>query len=289
MRPLPKEMPHTQEEYNELIEIAYENEQETYEKAVAEAKEKVETKWKASYQDNYKTLHAHYEKIADTETKSSKEKVAYLRSVEAEIKETLNKQLEVALKQAVTSITPPMSREHIEAYYEMYKPQDNNDIPDNTPVIPKYSLEESIWKLGDKFHWDIARARLLNKTEIALVDPARIIELAGNPTIENLRENIKLYSAKNPSIKLGPEIMTEEELLASLINERTIRLAEYDTKIMELNRCIRLYPNESKYLDKRNEWDEYAVKVVTIDDQEGSPWDGGGEKTPWPIKPTKIQ
>ena len=57
----------------------------------------------------------------------------------------------------------------------------------------------------------------------------------------------------------------------------------------ELNRCIRLYPDESKYLDKRNEWDEYAVKVVTIDDQEDSPWDGGGEKTPWPIKPAKIQ
>lgn len=78
---------------------------------------------------------------------------------------------------------------------------------------------------------------------------------------------------------------TTEELFAQLRSYREVKLREYDEKISQLDRQIRLNPDYAAYPIERAEWDAYAVALCNLPAQEGAPWDGGGSETPWPQKP----
>lgn len=84
-----------------------------------------------------------------------------------------------------------------------------------------------------------------------------------------------------------PEISepTTEELFTWLRSFRAVKLREYDEKISQLDRQIRLNPDYAAYPIERAEWDAYAVALCNLPAQEGAPWDGGGSETPWPQKP----
>lgn len=84
-----------------------------------------------------------------------------------------------------------------------------------------------------------------------------------------------------------PEIPepTSEQLFAQLRSIREVKLREYDEKISQLDRQIRLNPDYAAYPIERAEWDAYAVALCNLPAQEGAPWDGGGDETPWPQKP----
>lgn len=78
---------------------------------------------------------------------------------------------------------------------------------------------------------------------------------------------------------------TLEERFRMLRAVRDTKLAEYDKHISQLDRMIRMYPNNMDYYNLRNLWDDYAIALCNLPEQEGAPWDGGGNNTPWPVVP----
>lgn len=78
---------------------------------------------------------------------------------------------------------------------------------------------------------------------------------------------------------------TLEERFRMLRMARDAKLAEYDKHISQLDRMLRMYPNNMDYYNLRNSWDDYAITLCNLPEQPGAPWDGGGELTPWPVVP----
>lgn len=78
---------------------------------------------------------------------------------------------------------------------------------------------------------------------------------------------------------------TTEQLFAQLRSIREVKLREYDVKISQLDRLIRLNPDYAAYQLERAEWDAYATALCNLPAQEGAPWDGGMSLTPWPVMP----
>ena len=66
------------------------------------------------------------------------------------------------------------------------------------------------------------------------------------------------------------------------------KLADYDVAVAELRRKERAGADVTADLAA---WDAYAEALCDLPAQEGAPWDGGGELTPWPEEPTvsKVQ
>lgn len=82
---------------------------------------------------------------------------------------------------------------------------------------------------------------------------------------------------------------TPEELADSVRNWRNYKLTEYDNALSQLERGKRLATTEEQTLALNTllrAWDLYANRLCDIPELDGFPWDGGGEKTPWPQKPT---
>lgn len=74
-------------------------------------------------------------------------------------------------------------------------------------------------------------------------------------------------------------IPTREELFARLRFERDQRLAAHDAVISQLSRKQRLGEDVAERLQAL---DAYAEQLCNLPAQDGAPWDGGGEATPWP-------
>lgn len=111
-------------------------------------------------------------------------------------------------------------------------------------------------------------------------------KVAADPTYQpKTREDLmQMYSI---FIQPEPEpepVLTTEELFAQLRSIREVKLAEYDVQVAQLLRDARLGKDVSAKLAA---WDNYATELVklTDPDREGSPWDGGGPETPWPVMP----
>ena len=88
-----------------------------------------------------------------------------------------------------------------------------------------------------------------------------------------------------------PEPPTAEELFAALRAAREPRLAEYDREMAQLQRQLRLATDAgatSVELDIAA-WDSYAQALCDLPQQPGAPWDGGGDETPWPVKPERAE
>lgn len=84
-----------------------------------------------------------------------------------------------------------------------------------------------------------------------------------------------------------PPAPTEEELFTMLRAVRDGKLGEYDRRMAQLNRNLRLATDLGKASVEKSieEWDAYAQALCDIPSLAGAPWDGGGEKTPWPVMP----
>lgn len=93
------------------------------------------------------------------------------------------------------------------------------------------------------------------------------------------------YACYLPQAQPGIPVPTTEYLFAQLRSYREAKLCEYDVKISQLDRLIRMNPDYAAYTIERSEWDAYAVELCNLPAQEGAPWDGGGSQTPWPVKP----
>lgn len=263
MLQIPDTAPHTQEEFDYLISATVANSQEEYENAVEAAKEKAIAQWEAMVAARPMTL---------AENEDS-----------AKLAETLEQEKKVAIQQAIAAVPPPLTLEQVEKTYRVYKQmfeQPNIQPMLSMPVTPLVlGVYDAVYKVSDSY-WDVAQAKW-----VAYHSSAFIIELGGPQTVENLREALLHYAKRDPRIHLGPEIMTEAELFESLRKERNTRLEEYDRKIAQLDRRIRLNPDVELYSYEREAWDVYAVALCNMPDEEGAPWDGGGPETPWPTKP----
>lgn len=182
------------------------------------------------------------------------------------------------LGEILSSIERPKTIEQIEQEYNYLRPLENEELPEINPV----PLYETIYKIGERY-WSIKERKFIPEP----IEKNNVIQLAGKPTIDNLRAALILYGKSDPLIQLGPEIMTIDELFTSLRNKRDEYFSEYDKKIAQLDRLIRENPDNIEYQTKRKAWDNYANELVALTDEgrEGAPWDGGGPLTPWPEKP----
>lgn len=86
----------------------------------------------------------------------------------------------------------------------------------------------------------------------------------------------KLYKAGEEPVKSEEQI--QEERFASLRYKRDEKLRETDY-FMTVDKYNML--TEENKVDMGN----YRQKLRDITEQVGAPWDGGGEETPWPVKP----
>ena len=79
---------------------------------------------------------------------------------------------------------------------------------------------------------------------------------------------------------------TEAERFDMLRAARDAKLAEHDVQVVQLQRQARAGADVA---DDLAAWDAYAVALCDLPAQEGAPWDGGGEATPWPERPATIK
>ena len=105
--------------------------------------------------------------------------------------------------------------------------------------------------------------------------------------IENQYYVIKDAGPYPPGWSVNPPELTTEELFIKLRNERDNRLLEYDKKVSSLNRELRSADTKQAKLisEQIALWDNYANALCKLPSLDGAPWDGGGDKTPWPEKP----
>lgn len=192
----------------------------------------------------------------------------------SELPETDRPPLDDYIAMATSLIDRPRTKDDLRQQYSIFIDQESS--PD-TKFIDFYNCDI---KLGDRY-WNVALAKFISSP----IDHNKVIILSGQPTIQNLRESIKVYGEQDQRIQLGPEIMSTDELFVILRKERDKRLVKYDEKIMQLDRLIRENPDDLVLVAKRQEWDNYANELCNLPNLEDAPWDGGLELTPWPCKP----
>lgn len=86
------------------------------------------------------------------------------------------------------------------------------------------------------------------------------------------------WAAEHPYV---PEPIPQEELFMMLRGARDAKLADYDKHVAQLERDYRSGVDVTSTLAA---WDAYAQALCDLPAQEGAPWDGGGQNTPWPVK-----
>lgn len=127
---------------------------------------------------------------------------------------------------------------------------------------------------------------------------ATIVSPQGNPEVwpdnlvsARLAEGYKMYEEwqaeqKTLSEQKHQEWLTSpdtvEERFRMLREARDAKLAAHDVKIAQLQREARMGVDVVAYLAA---WDAYAQALCALPEAVGAPWDGGGELTPWPVKP----
>ncbi|MBD5585798.1 MAG: hypothetical protein HDQ88_12010 [Clostridia bacterium] len=112
------------------------------------------------------------------------------------------------------------------------------------------------------------------------------------PSNTSVDEDGKIFFMPPPDPEPEPEVPTEAELHASLEKERGYRLYDYDNTVSQIQRVMRNTQDEtiiSELTATLAAWDAYATALCRLPSQDGSPWDGGGENTPWPTVPEKSE
>lgn len=126
-------------------------------------------------------------------------------------------------------------------------------------------------------------------------DRSNYIVIPEDKLQEHLNQGYKTYEMLKPvfeaeNAQRNQENMNNpqfiEELFEILRMQRNMRFAEYDTKISQLERQKRLGFDVDAQI---SEWDAYAQALCNLPEQQGAPWDGGGELTPWPVMPAIVK
>lgn len=297
-RELPNEAPQTPEQFQELINIAVENDKERYDAEVAKARARAIEQWDSEEPAKREAIMAHAAANikamtvdgSDGPEPLSEAKISELMTqVAQEMNERLAEEKQRVIQQAEGIVEHAKDAEYYESLYGFLKPSSVqfSEQLEESSIGFNPDPYDAIWTDGAQY-WDVANACLINPNGRTPIDQSRVVKLGNNGVSsfeQNIRENIKFYSQNDPRIQLGPEIMDTEELLTRLRAERSKRLAEYDQKIAQLDRLIRENPDYATYSIQRAAWDAYATALCNLPSQEGSPWDGGGPETPWPAKP----
>lgn len=294
-RQIPDTFPTSIAEWPAFIDNAYEYHKEQYDAKVAEAKAQAKAQWDKDLPEKREKLINQAKINIDAEMIDSpdgpvslteKEKAQKLKEATKQIDAMLQEEEKQQLDMAASMIEQPPTREQIETQFAFGKPQEVVETFEEPTTTKNLSVYDVIWKSGD-YYYEVSTGELVNPKSRAGIDQSRVVELACNNVepLQNLRDNVLMYSQSDPRIKLGGILMTEDEKFAALRVKRAELLEEYDVKIMQLNRLIRENPEEKIYLDQRDAWDAYATSLANITAQDGAPWDGGGSETPWPVKP----
>lgn len=95
----------------------------------------------------------------------------------------------------------------------------------------------------------------------------------------------RLYKAGTEPAKPAEEV--EAELFARLRAARDLKLTGHDKAVAQLTRDLRMATEEDAAAIEARlaEWDACAKALCDLPEQNGAPWDGGGEATPWPVMP----
>jgi len=94
-----------------------------------------------------------------------------------------------------------------------------------------------------------------------------------------LHAQITAFAAEHPEAvqpEPRPQPPTAEELFLRLRAIRDAKLSATDHLIM---------PDYPLSDEEKAAWTEYRQALRDLPGLEGAPWDGGGEKTPWPARP----
>lgn len=95
------------------------------------------------------------------------------------------------------------------------------------------------------------------------------------------KKRVEKAEAEAEAARLA-EYNSESARFARLREERDKQLVAHDALISQLTRRQRLGEDVSEQLQAL---DVYAVQLCNLPAQDGAPWDGGGELTPWPEQP----
>lgn len=125
-----------------------------------------------------------------------------------------------------------------------------------------------------------------NSTIYTRADGSFVVECNGLPyhvpnegEFAGMWEEISAYAAEHPGqVKPEPVLppLPEDELFSMLRAHRDFLIAKTDYLFMSD------YPISDA---ARAEWAAYRQALRDLPDQDGAPWDGGGEATPWPVPP----
>lgn len=79
-----------------------------------------------------------------------------------------------------------------------------------------------------------------------------------------------------------------QDLAEYIARQIDAEMAQYDAALRRLGLMIRCAePGEE--LDRLEglyaDWDAYAIQLMSMPEKAGYPWDGGGNGTPWPVRP----
>lgn len=110
------------------------------------------------------------------------------------------------------------------------------------------------------------------------------ISPSGNPEV--WREKPDGYLTTEEWEELHPEpLPSSDELAALLRTKRDALITSCDWIVQrheeELIRCL----DTSIDIDTYEAWLDYRQALRQLPEQEGFPWDGGGDETPWPEEP----
>ena len=122
------------------------------------------------------------------------------------------------------------------------------------------------------------------ETDVTVYDDTKVLD--GTETLEIDSENKIVKVTKGQRDKTAEELEVElDELFSRLRIKRDTRInsvlwmRERHADELELGKGTSLTPEQYTALLT------YIQALRDIPQQEGAPWDGGGEQTPWPIKP----
>lgn len=155
----------------------------------------------------------------------------------------------------------PASEESIRAMLaHLMEPEPS---PEMIPAMPP-DLSQAIYKVGERYYSVPDEAWV----DGAAVDAAKVIELGGPDTDENLRETLEFYH-----LPVGACLLSTEDLFAMLRAERDRRIAATD---------YIMCPDYPATEEARSSCAAYRQALRDMPQSEGAPWDGGGPMTPWP-------
>ena len=127
----------------------------------------------------------------------------------------------------------------------------------------------SHYKLDDGRIWSVENAAFTAEVpDGAIVGPCP--DEQGKSSLEGLVGCLKFYG-----YPMGA-LLPEEDAFAALRAERDARLAACDWTVL---------PDAPVTEEEQAAWKAYRQALRDLPQQEGAPWDGGGELTPWPVAP----